>query len=179
MADFLRDPRSAEGPTPALAFSPDHARVAQNVAAVVDRSLASRRPCRAVRGGSVRLPPHAGGPTYAPDVLVTCEPADAHAAYVGAPWLVVEVDDPGFPRTALVPGYAAIPSVREIWVVSSHSRVVMVWHETGAGWRTTLPLIDDQTFPSHVLGLEVPLAELYASTDIRRSTEHSAKYPCA
>ena len=148
-----------------VAMSPPvvpHGRIAQNIGTEIDRHLTDREPCRALQGAGILISEQDQS-FYIPDVVMTCEPP-ATTPYVQEPRLVVEILSPTTSRLdqeMKVPAYAALPSVQEIWLVSSQRRFIQIWRRTPEGWQSHLPTLGDASFTSPVLAAEIPLERLY------------------
>jgi Uma2 family endonuclease len=146
----------------------DHAQISQNVTGIIERAVASRRPCRAVQQGGVAIAEGPPGDCFAPDVLLTCEPVAGQHLYA-APRLIVEVLSPGtrsFDKRHKVPAYAGLPSVAEIWLVDSRARWVQIYERLETGWHAGLPSIGQAIFPSRALGDTVALDDIYSLTTL-------------
>jgi Uma2 family endonuclease len=139
-----------------------HSRIAFAVGKAIDRHL--QPPCVVLSEAGLRL---AAATCVEADVAVTCEPAGT-GRLITAPVLIVEVLSPStvaYDLGVKVPGYQELASLREIWAVDSEQRGVRIWRRIEEGWLVTLP-IRGGSFRSEVLGAEVSLDELYATTGL-------------
>ena len=129
------------------------------------------KPC-AVWIADMKVRVHADCAFYYPDVVATCDPADlspdAPKDYVQAPRLVVEVlsdsTEPVDRREKLL-SYRRLPSLAEYVLVDQNKAWVEVFRRTPAGWTQDI-YEADETVQLASVGVELPMAELYADTDI-------------
>jgi Uma2 family endonuclease len=126
-------------------------------------------PCR-VRGPDLKVVTPGGDVLY-PDVLVRCGPRDDRATTVADPLLVAEVLSAGTLQHDLLAkrlAYKSIPSLRVIlYVAQDQARVDMVRRGPDGRWDDDEPAIGlDSVLALPELGVELPLAELYADTDV-------------
>lgn len=146
--------------------SPDHAAVASNVNALLNRQLRGK-PCR-VFSSDLRVRSRATGlGTYA-DVTVVCgqldlDPEDPKRHTVVNPSVLVEVLSPStenYDRGEKLDHYRTIPSVEEIVIVAHDERQVDVWRREGAEWvlHTTR---GSGVAAIESLGCALPLDEVY------------------
>ena len=99
---------------------------------------------------------------------MTCEPF-GDSSDMRESRLVVEILSPstkGIDQTVKVPAYGRLPTVEEVWLVSSRRRWILVWRKTPADWIAEFPYTDVPTFHSPVLGGEVVLDRLYHLTGL-------------
>jgi Uma2 family endonuclease len=139
-----------------------HSRIGGNVAYEVRRRV--RPPCTVLSEAGLAL---AADTCVQADVVMTCEPKGPDRL-IKSPRLIVEVLSPSTVREDLavkILGYQELPSVEEIWAVDSTVRSVRLWRRLAEGWLVTLP-IRSGAFRSEVLGTEVALDELYATTEL-------------
>jgi Uma2 family endonuclease len=152
--------------------TPAHSLLAANAVA----SLANR-----LRGGPCRtfnsdLRVSVTDRTFAyPDATVVCGELQTHpqnADTVTNPVLVVEVLSPTteiFDRGRKREFYALVPSMRAVVLVSSERAVVEVVERRGDDWSWQLAEGLDSSVLIHALGVDIPLAELYAQVDLPAS----------
>ena len=134
------------------------------------RAEARRRSCR-VYDENVRLVVQENTMYVYPDVLVTCDPADRHDAYlVRHPVLIAEILSPStaeYDRTEKFANYQKIPSLRHYLLVSQSAWVVECFRRDEAGqWIYTLLHEPTGVLEIPDLGLVLPLRELYEDTDV-------------
>ncbi len=108
---------------------------------------------------------------HVPDVVATCAPSMVGARSVADPFLIAEVippSDGGEALSAKLRDYAALPSVRELWLIDSRKRwVEQRWRAGEDRWVVRLPLTGSATFESPTLGGEpVALDRLYRNTGL-------------
>lgn len=147
-----------------------HNRIALNMASTLLSAL-SGRPCQ-VFISDVRLHVARDNAYYYPDLMVTCGEQAAAAnesVVVRDPVLVVEVLSPGtetIDRREKLAAYRRLPSVREYVLVSQERIVVEIYRRQGeAGWLYLTCQAGD-TVALESVQLSVPVAVLYAGTDI-------------
>jgi Uma2 family endonuclease len=120
--------------------SPEHARIAANVAAVLASQLAGQR-C-AVFSSDLRVRVTATGLATYPDLTVICgqlqfDPEDAKQHTVINPSVVVEVLSPSteeYDRGEKLSHYQQIPSLREVVLVDPARRRIEVWRRGARDW---------------------------------------------
>ena len=152
-----------------------HAVVMRNLHRALDARLGSS-PCQ-------RLGPDAGVATMAtavryPDALVTCTPLDLGARTVPGVVIVFEVISPGTSRTdriLKVREYAAVPSIRRYVMLETTitGLTVLERERPDKQWRTTT-LTNDEVLHLPEIGIELPLAELYAGVTFPEGDEVTA-----
>lgn len=145
-----------------------HDKIAGNLRFAL-REQARRRGCEAF-GSDVKVVSPRGDVTY-PDLTVRCGPRDDRATTVDDPLLVAEVlsestlrHDLLFKRLA----YKSIPSLRVIlYVAQDRARVDIVRRAPDGRFDDEEPAVGlDAVLSLPELGVELPLAELYADTDV-------------
>jgi len=147
-----------------------HNRIALNLAARLLQRL-SGRPCQ-VYMSDVKLYVAAAEAYYYPDVMVVCGEAQATAGtglVVDAPVLVVEVLSEAtetIDRREKLAAYRRLPGLQEYALVSQDRLAVELYRREGdLGWLYVCYEPGDVVQFASV-GVEVPLAELYAGTDV-------------
>lgn len=103
-----------------------------------------------------------------PDVVAACVEHDDTSNLLREPALLVEVLSPSnqdVDRSAKLDEYKALPSAREIWLVSSMRRWAQVWWLVEGTWHG-VDVIGRGTIESPWLDSRVPLDELYAGVDL-------------
>jgi Uma2 family endonuclease len=147
-----------------------HNRIALNVASQLLVHLQGK-PCQ-VFMSDVKLHIARDAAYYYPDVMVVCgeqaAPADA-SQIVEAPVLVVEVLSPGtetIDRREKLHAYRHLSTLQEYALVSQDARQVELYRRQGdIGWLyITFEPDDIAEFAS--IGARLPLAEIYAGTDV-------------
>ncbi len=108
--------------------------------------------------------------TY-PDVVVSCDPADARDAYlVRHPVLIVEVLSPGteaYDREGKFLQYQQLPSLRHYVLVHQKKWLVEWFRRNEAGeWVVQLLNASEALLEIADLNLRLPLTELYEDTDV-------------
>ena len=103
-----------------------------------------------------------------PDVVAACADHDEARNLVEEPVLVVEVLSPsneGVDRLIKLDEYKALPSAREVWLVSSVKRWAQVWRREADTWHG-VDVIGRVEIESPWLGSRVPLDELYVGVSL-------------
>lgn len=149
--------------------SKSHNLLAQNLAAGLRVSLRGRG-CQTFME-DVRLVVKENVHYVYPDVLVTCDPADRHDAYlVRHPVLIAEILSPStadYDRTEKFANYQKLPSLRHYLLISQTSWVVEWFRRDEAGqWIHALLLEPAAVLTIPDLGLTLPLRDLYEDTDV-------------
>ena len=101
---------------------------------------------------------------YQADLAVSCSPRTPGEHYLEAPVVIIEVLSPGtanFDRGTKVPDYRAIPSVREIALVSSTEIKIEIWLRTAGGWEVTDVAGRDAVLRLASIDVEIPLSAVY------------------
>ena len=145
--------------------TPEHARVAANIARILGTQLAGKR-C-AVYSSELRVRVSATGLTTYPDVTVVCgslelDPDDPRRHTVVNPSLVVEVLSPStesYDRGEKLEHDQSIPSLRAIVRVGTEARRIDLWRRSGGAWSGQV--VERGTAPVESLGVELPLEDVY------------------
>jgi Uma2 family endonuclease len=122
--------------------SPQHARIAANIASALVTQLANRR-C-AVFSSDLRVRVSATGLATYPDISVVCgqlelDPEDPRRHTVTNPSVVIEVLSPSteeYDRGEKLTHYQQLASLREVVLVATGEQRVDVWRRTPDGWRS-------------------------------------------
>ncbi|MBI5331478.1 MAG: Uma2 family endonuclease [Betaproteobacteria bacterium] len=147
-----------------------HNRITLNAASLLLSRLKGR-PCQ-VFMSDVQLHVARDQAYYYPDVMVTCSQerqAANEATVVDDPVLVMEVLSPStenIDRREKLAAYRRLPSVQEYVLVSQDRHFVEIYRRQGEiGW-VYLAHEPGDTVAFTSLGIELPIAELYAGTDV-------------
>lgn len=146
--------------------SPEHARIAANVAGALLSQLANRR-C-AVFSSDLRVRIPATGLATYPDVSVVCgqlelDPEDSTRHTVTNPRVVVEVLSPSteeYDRGEKLAHYRALPALEEIVLVATNRQCIDVWRRTAEGWRSQR--VEQGSVELSSLQCQLSLAAVYA-----------------
>ncbi len=144
-----------------------HAAIVTNLAIDIGSHAERTTPCRLLSGAGVRLP-HRADSFYVPDLVLTCMPVEPGHQYAKDPALIVEVLSPStaeWDRDVKLPDYQAIPSVREILIVSTRARRVELWQRRDEGW-IGLNVITNGTVHLGSVDLTLPLDQVYRNTTV-------------
>jgi Uma2 family endonuclease len=144
-----------------------HSQITVNLQVALTSRLAGR-PCRS-------LGPDAGVRTTGdavryPDAVVTCTKVEDLARVLPNPVVVFEVLSPTsghVDRIVKLREYQAVGSIRRYIIVESRSMALTVHARAEAedAWITTA-LTGDEILPLPEIGIEVPVAELFAGTEL-------------
>lgn len=140
-----------------------HQNIVKNIEAGIANRL--RPPCWATAGIAVPL---VEDRTRIPDVVAACVEHDETTNLVDEPALLVEVLSPSsqdVDRTAKLDEYKALPSAREIWLVSSIHRWAQIWRRDADTWHG-VDVIGQGAIESPWPDARVPLDEIYAGVSL-------------
>ena len=117
--------------------------------------------------------------TYPDFVLVCGEPvySDDTPPVLENPSLLVEILSPStesVDRGRKLTAYTALASVTEYWVVASDVAEVTQFVRTGDGWQIRFAAGLDATIRCETLGLDVPLADVYALVEVREADPYGS-----
>jgi Uma2 family endonuclease len=108
-----------------------------------------------------------------PDAFVRCGPGQADRTVVEDPVVVIEVLSPSTQQGDLTRkrwAYQAIQTMQAIlFVGADEHRVELAVHGPDGTWLSRFFTGLEATVPLTALGVELPLAELYAGTDLGAS----------
>lgn len=149
--------------------SPVHQIIAGNVIRRLAEALDHSSPC-SVRAEAGIRPVHRTDSFFQADVAVSCVPPGPGDAMTRDPTLIVEILSPStedHDRKVKVPGYRAIPSVREIVLIDQTPFFCEVLRRIeGDRWLTELVLRPEARLRLDSVGLEIPLSLLYANVPL-------------
>lgn len=141
--------------------------VGMNVARALGNRLAGT-PCR-VHGSNLKVRSPAGAIMY-PNAFVRCGPGRGDRTVVDDPVLVVEVLSPSTQQADLTRkrwAYQAIPTVQAILLVAAdEARVEVARRGPNGRWVSEVRVGLEASIPVEDLGIELPLAEVYAGADL-------------
>ena len=147
-----------------------HTTIQSNVIAALIARLrgSSCRPC----GSDMRVPTGNGRYRY-PDALVTCAPMRPDALDAPEPTVIFEVLSQSTEhndRKTKLREYCSIPSLQRYVMLEQDEAAATVIARTGAGW--SLDLLDATgTLVMPEIGVEIPIAELYADVQFAAGAE--------
>ncbi len=129
------------------------------------------KPCRVANSDMKVLPLGAENPSYFPDITVTCHSEDyaRGSTAIRFPRLIIEVLSPSTAyrdRGEKLRVYQACASVEEYAMVSSRHQEIEVYHRETAELWTFARYGHEQMVTFASVGLTIPVAEIYAQTDI-------------
>ena len=147
-----------------------HNLIAQNTAFALRQLLGTRHGC-VVHQSDVKVVAPTGMVTY-PDVMLRCGGLVEDATEVDDPLLIVEVLSPRTRREDLIRkryGYQAIPTLRWLlYIEPKNVQVEVVSREAADRWRTVFLTDLSAAVRLDELGVELPLADLYAGLEAGR-----------
>ena len=124
------------------------------------------KPCQVLPEG-VKVKSPTGNLRY-PDVLVDCGRPQPSDLFADQPSVLVEVLSPStewFDETDKLEEYRSIASVRHVVLLSQRRAFGRVWTRDGAGWTTRDADGMDAALDLALIGLSVPLAEVYEAVE--------------
>jgi Uma2 family endonuclease len=158
--------RQGFGPIQAMAgASDDHELVALNMAAALLMHLRGKG-CRVYKSDmKLRLKLNAKALFYYPDVMVTCDPADADPLFRERPKLIVEVlsEDRKHDLVEKAAAYARIESLEEYAIIDPRKDSPEIsLLRAAAGWEPETVRGVDAEFTLTSVGLTLKMADLFA-----------------
>jgi len=147
-----------------------HSRIAINMITALGLHLRGNV-CRVFNSDIKVLPLGDENPTYHPDVTVTCNPDDCQddSTAISSPRLIIEVLSPSTfarDRDEKFDVYLACPTVEEYVMVSSHHQRVEVYHRESVNTWGNIQYTAGEVITLTSVGLTIPVAEIYAQTEI-------------
>ena len=137
-----------------------HSTIQGNLITALNNRLRGK-PCRPY-GPELKI--RAGESIRYPDAFVTCTPVPSSAILAVEPVVIFEVlsrSTHRVDRTVKLTEYQAIPSVRRYVMLEQYQALATVIERKGEDWTLRL-LRPDAVLAMPEVGIEVPLAELYA-----------------
>jgi Uma2 family endonuclease len=145
--------------------SPTHSIIVSKLVGALERGL--KTPCYVgVEAGIMR--PDRDDTFYEADVVVSCTALAPGMSTIPEPVVVVEVLSPATLDHDLgrkTQDYRRIDSVREIVLIASEQRHVMVWRRRGTKWEVE-DLIGDAALELEAVGVTIPLPAIYADSGV-------------
>lgn len=146
-----------------------HGRIQSRLGGILDQHLRGGR-CQASVGAGVQPRSDPDWNVRIPDIVVDCDPPQDDAHLVRNPVLIVEILSPGNERLTRgnVWVYRDIPSVREILLLYSWKigGEVLRRDEDGTWPAEAVVLGAEDRLRLHGIGLDVPLADAYATSGL-------------
>ncbi len=145
--------------------SPEHADLADNVAALLKEQLGRRGPCRVYEDQYVSIP---DAPAVVPDVVMTCDVGDRDKDKrlkpfkIRSPLIVVEVLSPSteaYDRTEKFACYKRCPTL-EVYILVSQKELHVEVYRRARDWQHE-HFRQEQTIKLDQLDLELPLIRIY------------------
>jgi Uma2 family endonuclease len=114
------------------------------------------------------VPPECDDTFYLADLVVSGTVLEASMITIPRPVVVIEVLSPStieHDRGRKAYDYRRIPSVREIVLVASEQRHIVIWRRRGPKWEVE-DLIGDATLELEAVGVNIPFAAIYADSGV-------------
>ncbi len=147
-----------------------HAAIQRNVIIALGVRLRGR-PCQPY-GSELKI--EVAGRIRYPEAFVVCTPVPPRSKVVTDPVVVFEVLSDGTANDDLVvknAEYRATPSIQRYVILQQTHAGAIVFARKGEDWITELLSGDEAMLRMPEVGIEVPLAELYADLDLRAEQE--------
>lgn len=128
-------------------------------------------PCRP-HGSDLKI--EVAGRIRYPDALVVCTPVPPDATMVKEPVVVFEILSGSTANRDLViknAEYRATPSIQRYVILEQTDAGAMMFARKGEDWIAEVASGDDAILHMPEIGIEIPLAELYADVELTGSTE--------
>jgi Uma2 family endonuclease len=160
----------------------DHAAIAMNTGAAITNRLGDK-PCR-VYGSDLRVRINESGHYCYPDLTIACGPLDFawpdRRTTIVNPQLVIEVTSSSteaYDRGDKFNDYRRLPSLTEYVLVSQERRQVETFHRQDDGTWVIGPTFTqpDQVVALRVLGIELPLREIYRGIEFPPQEDQPAE----
>lgn len=111
-----------------------------------------------------------------PEAFVVCTPVSPRSKVVTDPLVVFEVLSDGTAHDDLVvknAEYRATPSIQRYVILQQTGAGAIVFARKGEDWITELMSGDEAVLQMPEIGIDIPLAELYADLDLSAAQEES------
>jgi Uma2 family endonuclease len=151
------------GPMAMTGGTVEHSEIATNIVESLRRRLRGGQ-CRAFRSDLKII---VNGRARYPDAVITCTPVPRGSDVVPEPVVVFEVlssSTAGIDRIAKNADYRATPSIRHYVMLEQTSQAATMFSRDGDQWIGRL-LTGDVALAFPDLGIEVPLADIYAGIE--------------
>lgn len=138
-----------------------HNTIALNLASRLREHLRGG-PCR-VFISDMKVRVEAADAFYYPDVLVTCDPADAGQYVKERPCLIVEVTSPStamIDRREKLLAYRGLPTLEEYVLIDSTAHRVEVYRRDAQGWEVEMPG-EGEALSLESVGCRIPFDAIY------------------
>jgi Uma2 family endonuclease len=138
-----------------------HSAIQRNLIIALGTRLRGQ-PCRPY-GSHLKI--EVAGRIRYPDAFVVCTPVDPRAKVITDPVVIFEILSESTASNDLVvknAEYRATPSVRRYAVLQQDAAAAIVFAHRAGEWATELVAGDDAVLHLPEIGIEIPLAEIYA-----------------
>jgi Uma2 family endonuclease len=152
--------------------SQTHGTIQATAARLIGNHLAAHRgDCRVVTGPGIVPRVQSATNLRVSDLAVTCAPDDPRHKPLPDPILIVEILSSGNVKATRDWTFTTIPSVREILALHAAKLAaeLLRWRADGTWPELPEGIGHDGTLRLESIGLELPLAELYAQTHLARA----------
>jgi Uma2 family endonuclease len=148
----------------------EHSRIALNLGGILNSHLRGKV-CCVFNSDMKVLPLGDENPTYYPDITVTCNSDDYKrgSTVIRSPRLIIEVLSPSTAskdRGEKLLAYRACASVEEYVMISTRYQALEVYRRKSTNMWENTQYIAEQVITLTSVELTVPMAEIYAQTDI-------------
>jgi Uma2 family endonuclease len=138
----------------------EHAAIQINLILALGNRLRGK-PCRAI-GSELKI--EVAGRIRYPDAFVVCTPVPRGTYIIRDPVVVFEILSPSTTHTDIVlktAEYRATPSIKLYVILEQTHAGAQLFRRRGADWLAET-IKDDDILPMPEIGIEIPLAEIYA-----------------
>jgi Uma2 family endonuclease len=157
-----------DGPSTQAGATSRHGLICMNLGSAL-HSSALRQGCRLYQSDMRVRIPQSGFTRYSyPDLVLTCDPVDDAATFIGTPCLVVEVLNPStrdLDRREKLLAYTALPSVQGYLLVDTVVRAARLYVREGDAWAEQYT---EEAGTLHLPCLDVALSldDIYAGVNL-------------
>lgn len=146
-----------------------HAILLMTLGGEIRSALKNRPSCRVMSGIGLRSPVRSHS-YYIPDIVVSCDQAQANRRELPEPILAVEIlsdSTAQMDRSIKVPDYLHVASLREVLIVDPRRVYAELHRRLGAeSWLTLLLQRPDSRLQLECVGLDLPLSAIYAGVPL-------------
>lgn len=145
-----------------------HSLISTNTTTALGKRLSPGR-CRVLNSDfKIRIRSERGFRFYYPDCSVVCTAIPLGASFFENPSVIVEVASPSTRRVdegEKREGYLGVESLGAYLLVDSEQARVTVWRRAESGFESEVYTDSTASIPLPEIGVELPLAEIYANVD--------------
>lgn len=136
------------------------------------------KPCRPW-GPTIKI--EVAGRIRYPDAFVSCTPVPPDVTVIRDPVIVFEIVSPSTSRTDRIEKlreYQATPSIQRYVILEQDSVAAMVFSRLGSDW-IARALTEGEVLQMPEIGIEIPLADIYADVPMATPESHSEGSPAS